>query len=89
MAIAGLDEDLYRDIDKEHTGDVLIDDRKHLTIGKRYLEARRMGYPYIVVIGTKATETPPLYELNEVLTNKQHFLDKNELLKYLNKANIS
>ncbi|KAI4457943.1 mitochondrial ribosome protein l39/prolyl-trna ligase family member [Holotrichia oblita] len=81
---SGLDQELYDNIDKldGYTGNILLDDRNHLTIGKRYLEARRMGYPYIIVIGSKATETNPLYELNEILTNKQHFLDKNELLQH-------
>ncbi|ETN64431.1 prolyl-tRNA synthetase [Anopheles darlingi] len=35
-------------------GDVIVDDRNQLTIGKRVLDARRMGYPLIVVIGAKA-----------------------------------
>lgn len=43
--------------------DVIIDDRTKLTIGKRILEARRTGYPYIVVIGKKSTESSPVFEI--------------------------
>ncbi|GJQ88145.1 hypothetical protein Trydic_g13150 [Trypoxylus dichotomus] len=81
----GVDRELYNNINelRGYSDNVIVDDRKHLTIGKRHLEALRMGYPYIIVIGSKATETIPLYEINEILTNKQHFLNKSALLQYL------
>ncbi|VVC86845.1 unnamed protein product, partial [Leptidea sinapis] len=43
--------------------EVIIDDRHHLTIGKRLMLADRMGYPYIIVCGRSSTDTPPKYEL--------------------------
>lgn len=33
------------------TNEVVIDDRTHMTIGKRLYEAKRLGFPYIVVAG--------------------------------------
>lgn len=64
---------------------VLFDDRNEMTIGRRNLEARRMGYPYIIVLGKKATNDPPLYELNITQNNTQLFLSENELLKFMSK----
>uniref|UniRef100_A0A034VBT6 Probable proline--tRNA ligase, mitochondrial n=1 Tax=Bactrocera dorsalis TaxID=27457 RepID=A0A034VBT6_BACDO len=46
--------------------DVLIDDRSNFTIGKRLLEAKRMGYPIIVVIGSKAANAVPKIELHYI-----------------------
>ncbi|KFB37342.1 AGAP003589-PA-like protein [Anopheles sinensis] len=35
-------------------GDIIVDDRDQLTIGKRLLDARKLGYPLIVIVGSKA-----------------------------------
>ncbi|CAH0599425.1 unnamed protein product [Chrysodeixis includens] len=43
--------------------DVIIDDRHHLTIGKRLVMADRMGYPTIIVIGKSYLESPARYEV--------------------------
>ncbi|OWR41350.1 putative prolyl-tRNA synthetase [Danaus plexippus plexippus] len=67
-------------------GDVVLDDRHHLTIGKRLLQADKTGYPYIIVCGRSALESPPRYELHrdqgEVLT-----LPLNELLAFIKDDN--
>ncbi|XP_036332070.1 probable proline--tRNA ligase, mitochondrial isoform X1 [Rhagoletis pomonella] len=44
--------------------EVLIDDRNYLTIGKRLMEAKKMGYPMIVVISGKSDGTAPKLELH-------------------------
>ncbi|XP_070070333.1 probable proline--tRNA ligase, mitochondrial isoform X2 [Drosophila takahashii] len=36
--------------------ELLHDDRKELTIGKRLLEAKRLGHPLIIVVGAKAVQ---------------------------------
>lgn len=61
---------------------ILVDDRTHLTIGRRMLEAKRMGYPYIIVIGSKATEEVPLLEVNDLKNNSRLFLSQDQLLGY-------
>ncbi|XP_026744242.1 probable proline--tRNA ligase, mitochondrial isoform X2 [Trichoplusia ni] len=43
--------------------DIIIDDRHHLTIGKRLVMADRMGYPTIIVIGKAYLESPARYEV--------------------------
>ncbi|XP_020709473.1 probable proline--tRNA ligase, mitochondrial isoform X2 [Athalia rosae] len=52
--------------------DAILDDRTEFTIGKRLLEAKRTGYPYIVVIGKRVIKESPLFEV--------HDLSKNELI---------
>lgn len=51
--------------------DVIVDDRTNLTIGKRIIEARRSGYPYIVVVGKKSTESSPVFEILDLNKTKQ------------------
>lgn len=64
-------------------GNILYDDRVSLTIGRRQMEARCMGYPYIIILGKKATEEPPLFEIISTETNKTMFLSESDLLKFL------
>lgn len=70
----------------EMNKDLIVDDRTNLTIGKRLLEARKMGYPFIVVIGEKAaSNTSPQIELHELINNDENImlLEPSELLKHL------
>lgn len=46
------------------SGDVILDDRSSLTVGKKLLEAKRTGYPYIVVVGKKSVLDLPMFELH-------------------------
>uniref|UniRef100_A0A1A9WFJ7 Probable proline--tRNA ligase, mitochondrial n=1 Tax=Glossina brevipalpis TaxID=37001 RepID=A0A1A9WFJ7_9MUSC len=57
---------------------VIHDDRKYLTIGKRLLEAKRMGYPLIVVVGGKSTGDIPILEL--LVKNHHHELHVDTVL---------
>lgn len=63
-------------------GNILVDDRTQLTIGRRMLDAKRMGYPYIIIIGSKATEQVPLLEVNDIKNNSRLFLSEAQLLGY-------
>jgi len=37
--------------------EVVIDDRLQLSIGQRFHHARAVGYPHVVVLGKKVSET--------------------------------
>ncbi|XP_061175668.1 probable proline--tRNA ligase, mitochondrial [Saccostrea echinata] len=56
-------------------GEVIIDDRLSITIGRRIVDARCQGFPYAVVIGNKAIEREDglevidIYSDNESITN--------------------
>uniref|UniRef100_A0A8C1KTW7 Probable proline--tRNA ligase, mitochondrial n=1 Tax=Cyprinus carpio TaxID=7962 RepID=A0A8C1KTW7_CYPCA len=43
-------------------GEVVLDDRVQMTIGKRLKDAKILGYPYVVVVGQKALEDLPSFE---------------------------
>lgn len=57
-AVAPFAEQLYERLSAPDGGgcvdDVIVDDRTGLTIGRRLLEAKRFGYPIVVVAGPKA-----------------------------------
>lgn len=62
---------------------VIIDDRTTFTIGRRLLDARRVGYRYIIVINDKSLENSPLYEFNDTMKNCKIFLTENQIIQYI------
>ncbi|KAH8303753.1 hypothetical protein KR018_000308 [Drosophila ironensis] len=60
--------------------ELLHDDRKDLTIGKRLLEANRLGHPLTIVVGAKAIQYPPKLEVHFSQGDKLE-LDVGETLK--------
>ncbi|KAL9906438.1 probable proline--tRNA ligase, mitochondrial [Glossina fuscipes] len=63
--------------------DVVHDDRKYLTIGKRLWEAKRMGYPLIIVAGGKSADNTPILEL--LVKNHHHELHVDTVLTEIHK----
>lgn len=80
-----LAEKLYNLIESlpQLENDVLLDDRTSLTIGRRFLDARKMGYRFIVVIGRKAVEETALFEITDVKLNSQLYLNETALVNYI------
>lgn len=68
--------------------DVLLDDRTSLTIGRRFLEARKMGYRFIVVIGKKSVEETALFEITDLKTNSQLYLNETALVNYIKQNHV-
>lgn len=66
--------------------DVVVDDRTSMTIGKRLMDAKKTGYPIVVVIGPKAsTENNALFEIHNQMINKQSLLNFSETLTEINR----
>lgn len=63
--------------------DVITDDRDKLTIGKRVMEAKKTGYPIIIIVGKNACEPMPLFEVIDVINNDTQLLSQTQLLDYL------
>ncbi|XP_037933849.1 probable proline--tRNA ligase, mitochondrial [Teleopsis dalmanni] len=61
--------------------DVLYEDRKNMTIGKRLMDSKKMGYPLIVVIGSKSLDAQPKLEVHR--GDKVMELEPNEVLNYI------
>jgi len=66
------------------SGDVILDDRSSLTVGKKLLEAKRTGYPYIVVVGKKAILDLPMFELHYNYQNVKIETTASDILSQLN-----
>ncbi|KAI5741805.1 hypothetical protein M8J76_017207 [Diaphorina citri] len=62
---------------------VIVDDRTELTIGRRLLEAKLLGYPYIVVIGKAASQTPSLFEVIDLSSDFSQELSLEALYGFL------
>ncbi len=66
--------------------DVIVDDRTELTVGKRLLESKLTGYPFIVV-GAKSVVAGnvPKLELIDLDTGKETLLTSKELIAELSR----
>ncbi|XP_014674558.1 PREDICTED: probable proline--tRNA ligase, mitochondrial isoform X2 [Priapulus caudatus] len=65
-------------------GDVLLDDRGHLTIGRRLQEATRLGFPHVVICGKKSLEAIPLIEVHRTYYDEPpKFMTHRELFDYM------
>ncbi|XP_058825055.1 probable proline--tRNA ligase, mitochondrial [Topomyia yanbarensis] len=61
--------------------DVVVDDRISMTIGKRLMDAKKIGYPIVIVIGAKAAcESNELFEVYNQLQEKESVLGFTETL---------
>ncbi|KAK2724307.1 probable proline--tRNA ligase, mitochondrial isoform X4 [Artemia franciscana] len=68
---------------KEYNGDILIDDRTNLTIGKRFMEAKKTGYPFIVIVGKNALDQTPKFELENLVKQTNEQLTFDQLMTHL------
>lgn len=76
---------LYNDLTDVFGDDIIVDDRTHMTIGKRFVEAKKLGFPFVVVMGKKMNESPSLYELYDSNTKKSDHYVLNDLINCLKK----
>ncbi|XP_044531885.1 probable proline--tRNA ligase, mitochondrial [Gracilinanus agilis] len=80
---------LYDDITEalpQLQGEVLLDDRTHLTIGNRLKDANKLGYPFVVVAGKRALEQPCHFEVWCQSSNEVVFLSKQGVIDLLRKV---
>ncbi|KAI7807987.1 probable proline--tRNA ligase, mitochondrial [Triplophysa rosa] len=67
-------------------GEVVLDDRTQMTIGKRLKDAKILGYPYVVVVGQKALEDLPIFEVLRQRSGETMFLSKEGLVDLLSRV---
>ncbi|XP_076055064.1 prolyl-tRNA synthetase 2-like protein, mitochondrial isoform X2 [Oratosquilla oratoria] len=65
--------------------DIIVDDRSTLTIGKRVLEAKNTGYPFVVIVGKKACEAVPQFEVIDNDKEEVQVLTQLETLNFVKK----
>ncbi|NWS04698.1 SYPM protein, partial [Motacilla alba] len=88
---AALLERLYDDVAEalpHLAGDSVLDDRSQLTIGKRLKDAKRLGYPYVVVAGKRVCEDPPVFEVWNQNAGEVLFLTKEGVVELLSKVQV-
>lgn len=61
----------------------MIDDRTTLTIGRRLLDAKRVGYRYIIIINEKSFQTIPLYEFHDTKKKNTLYLTNDQIIIYI------
>jgi prolyl-tRNA synthetase len=83
--VAHLAEELYHKLNSVDCfrNDLIIDNRCNMTIGKRLFEARKVGYPFIVVIGRKALQPVPEFEVHHILMDKETSINETDMIQYL------
>ncbi|XP_060526889.1 probable proline--tRNA ligase, mitochondrial [Cylas formicarius] len=89
--VGPLAERLYASLEREVPElkqNVLLDDRTNLTVGRRFLDARRVGYRFVIVLNKLSSEDPPQFEMNDLARNSQMVLQENQIIKYI-KENIN
>lgn len=63
--------------------DIIVDDRGDKTIGKRLLEAKLFGFPFVVVASREACQETPLYELHDINAGKNYLMPRSVLTQFL------
>ncbi|XP_060087855.1 probable proline--tRNA ligase, mitochondrial [Heteronotia binoei] len=66
--------------------EIVFDDRIHLTIGKRLKDAKKLGYPYVIIGGKKALDEPSLFEVWNQNTGENLFLTREAIIDLLSKV---
>ncbi|KAM6218258.1 putative proline--tRNA ligase, mitochondrial [Rhynchocyon petersi] len=69
-------------------GEVLLDDRTHLTIGNRLKDANKLGYPFVIIAGKRALEDPAHLEVWCQNTNEVVFLTKEGVIELLRTVQV-
>ncbi|XP_049630781.1 probable proline--tRNA ligase, mitochondrial [Suncus etruscus] len=69
-------------------GELLLDDRTHLTIGNRLKDANMLGYPFVIVAGKRALEDPAQFEVRCQNTEEVLFLSREGVLDLLSRVQV-
>ncbi|KAM6921883.1 putative proline--tRNA ligase, mitochondrial [Xenentodon cancila] len=64
-------------------GEVVLDDRTQMTIGRRLKDAFKLGYPYVIVVGQEALAETATFEVICQQKGETVFLSKDGLLDLL------
>ncbi|XP_076166178.1 prolyl-tRNA synthetase 2-like protein, mitochondrial isoform X2 [Ptiloglossa arizonensis] len=67
--------------------DTILDDRTELTIGNRFVHARFTGFPYVIVIGRTAMQSPPLFEIHNAYDSTHCEITLESVHNYFNNEN--
>ncbi|GAB6032726.1 prolyl-tRNA synthetase [Chamberlinius hualienensis] len=77
-------EHIYNELNKLFPDDVIYDDRNNKTIGSRLFDAKKIGYPYIIIVGKTVLESVPKFEMVDLFNNSTMYVTHNELFQLAN-----
>lgn len=63
--------------------EIIVDDRTNMTIGKRMMDTKKLGIPYIIVIGSKATGPEPLVEVHNLSDCSTAYMTISEAVNFI------
>ena len=88
VALTGLAEELALGLGSLPglRGEVVLDDRTQMTIGKRLKDASQLGYPYVVVVGQGVAEQQPQFEVICQQSGETLFLSRDALTDLLSRV---
>lgn len=69
-------------------GEVLLDDRTHLTIGNRLKDANKFGYPFVIIAGKRALDDPAHFEVWCQNSGEVVFLTREGVLELLSQVQV-
>ena len=69
-------------------GEVLLDDRTHLTIGNRLKDANKLGYPFVIIAAKRALDDPAYFEVWCQNTGEVVFLTREGVLELLSQVQV-
>ncbi|XP_050543324.1 probable proline--tRNA ligase, mitochondrial isoform X2 [Daktulosphaira vitifoliae] len=79
---------LYTSLVEIFGDEVIVDDRNNMTIGKRFIEAKKLGFPFIITLGQKINLDPALFELYDISSKNSNYYELNELLNVVKNHHI-
>lgn len=77
------------DLMEAYASDVIFDDRPTATIGKKLLDAKRVGYPFVIVAGKNSANPIPLLELHDLNSSHEKEMTVAQIFNYLKDHNCS
>ncbi|XP_045658207.1 probable proline--tRNA ligase, mitochondrial [Ursus americanus] len=80
--------DLITEAVPQLRGEVLLDDRTHLTIGNRLKDANKFGYPFVIIAGKRALEDPAHFEVWSQNTGEVVFLTREGVTEFLSQVRV-
>lgn len=79
--------DAFIEMLNERNIDFIVDDRTNLTIGRRILDAKRTGYPYLIIIGKNSVQSSPLFEVHDLNNKLELDMSFDQLIDFFNNSN--
>lgn len=80
--MAQLSYDIYTRLQSSNI-DVIVDDRTEMSIGKRFLDVRKFGYPFAIIVGKNSLDSVPTVEVHDVYNRTHVNLAHENVIEYL------